>query len=216
MQFNSRNAVYEGEYRSGAGEEGVYRLAASGAVVYLNDAVGLTRPVNDSFGLVRVGNLEGVRVYQNSQELGRTDSTGKIFIPNLGSYYENQISINDKDVPMDYTIPEVIRYVSPPLRSGSYVQFDATKYQAVTGRILLKIEEKIKPVEFYEIRMVVDGREVAFPTGKGGEFYLENLKPGDYGAVFDYEGRTCSFIMKVPMSEETIIDTGGIVCEDIR
>jgi len=216
MQYNTRNAVYEGEFRSGDGEEGSYRLSASGALVYLNNVFGIIRPINDSFGLVQTGSLEGVRVYQNNQEIGSTDSAGKIFIPNLGSYYENQVSISDKDIPMDYTMPEVIKYVSPPLRSGSYINFDVTRYQAVTGRILLKTDEKIKPVEFYEVRMVVGDKEVAFPTGKEGEFYLENLKPGEYGAAFDYADKTCSIVIKVPMSDETIIDIGGIVCEIIR
>lgn len=216
MQYNTRNAVYEGEFRSGSGEEGSYRLSASGALVYLNNVFGIIRPVNDSFGLVQAGSLEGVRVYQNNQEIGSTDSTGKIFIPNLGSYYENQVSISDKDIPMDYTMPEVIKYVSPPLRSGSYINFDVTRYQAVTGRILLKTDEKIKPVEFYEVRMVVGDKVVAFPTGKEGEFYLENLKPGEYGAAFDYADKTCSIVIKVPISDETIIDIGGVVCEVLR
>ncbi|HLE17238.1 MAG TPA: fimbria/pilus outer membrane usher protein, partial [Syntrophales bacterium] len=61
MQYNTRNAVYEGEFRSGDGEEGSYRLSASGALVYLNNVFGIIRPINDSFGLVQTGSLEGVR-----------------------------------------------------------------------------------------------------------------------------------------------------------
>jgi len=59
----------------------------------------------------------------------------------------------------------------------------------------------------------VDGKELSFPTGKGGEFYLENLRSGTYGATFEFEGRKCAVELKVPEAEETIVDLGGIACE---
>ena len=46
-----------------------------------------------------------------------------------------------------------------------------------------------------------------------GEFYLENLRPGTYDVTFEFEGRKCSIALKVPESEETIVDLGGIACE---
>jgi outer membrane usher protein FimD/PapC len=61
--------------------------------------------------------------------------------------------------------------------------------------------------------MEVEGRERTFPTGKGGEFYLENLRAGAYRASFEYKGRECAAELKVPDSEETIVDLGGIACE---
>jgi outer membrane usher protein len=160
-----------------------------------------------------VDNHAGVRVYQNNQEIGRTDARGKVFLPTMGSYVENQISIADKDVPMDYSLGEINRLVSPPLRSGSVIRFDARKYQAVTGKLYAKVDGESRPVEYHEIRMETDGREIAFPTGKAGEFYLENLPPGTYPASFEYKGRMCVVGLKVPESGEAIIDLGGITCE---
>jgi len=176
-------------------------------------AFGLSRPINDSFGLVTVDNLAGVRVYQNNQEVGRTDARGRVFVPEMGSYVENQISIADKDVPMEYSLGEVSRLVSPPLRSGSVIRFEARKYRAVTGKLYAIVDGRIRPVEYHEIRTMVDGKELSFPTGKGGEFYLENLQPGTYGATFEFEGRKCAVELKVPEAEETIVDLGGIACE---
>ena len=62
------------------------RLSAAGGIVYVGGRVGFSRPVTDSFGLVRVDRLEGVRVSLNNQEIGRTDASGEVFLPNLGSY----------------------------------------------------------------------------------------------------------------------------------
>lgn len=220
VQYNARHGIVSGEYRGefpdGGGGAQTYRFSASGGIAYAGHAVGFTRPISDSFGLVRVGDLEGVRVYQNNQEIGRTDKKGRVFLPDLGSYYENQISINDKDIPIDYSLPEVVKYVSPPLRSGSFIPFEARKIQAISGMLNIRLEGEARPVEFHEVRMTVEGKEIAFPTGKGGEFYLENIRPGSYGASVGYNGKTCFFEMTIPESSEMIVELGGLVCEDLR
>ena len=104
-----------------------------GGLTFVKDSLNFSRPLQDSFALAKVGDLIGVRVYLNNQEIGRTGNSGKVLIPDLGSYYENQISINDKDIPIEYTLAEVMKYVSPPFRSGSYVEVGATKVQDFKG-----------------------------------------------------------------------------------
>ncbi len=219
LQYNWRYGIFTGEFRSQSGKERSteeYRLTASGGTAYVGNVIGFSRPINDSFGLVKVGELEGVRVYAANQEIGRTDRSGRVFIPALSSYHDNQISINDKDIPIDYSISEVMRYISPPFRSGSYIKFDVTKFQAVTGRLKIKINGDVKPAEFYEVRMMVEGKEIVFPTGKDGEFYLENIQWGGYTASLNYNGKTCSFGIIIPETDEMIIELGEIICEDMR
>lgn len=220
VQYNSRRGIYSaeyrGEFRNGGGGDRIYRVSAAGGIASVGRSFGFSRPITDSFAIVQVGGLEGVRVYQNNQEIGRTDRKGKVFLPGVGSYYENQISIDDKDIPIDYSLPEVVKYVSPPLRSGSFLPFEARKIQAITGRLRIRLEEEAPPAEFLEVRMNVEGKGIAFPTGKGGEFYLENLRPGKYPASFVYREKTCFFEMAVPESPEMIVDLGGLTCEDLR
>ncbi|HEX9205792.1 MAG TPA: fimbria/pilus outer membrane usher protein [Candidatus Deferrimicrobiaceae bacterium] len=217
VQYNAKrgtlSAEYVGDFTDPGKNRESYRLSTAGGVAYVGGAFGLSRPVTDSFGLVTVDNLAGVRVYQNNQEIGRTDARGRVFVPSMGSYVENQISIADSDVPMDYSLGEVTRLVSPPLRSGSVIRFDARKYRAVTGKLAVKLDGKVRPVEYHEIRTMVSGKELSFPTGKGGEFYLENLPPGTYEAAFEFEGRKYGIALKIPESEETIVDLGEIDCE---
>lgn len=217
VQYKAKRAIVSAEYSgdfpdSGKSRES-YRLSAAGGIAYVGGVFGLSRPVTDSFGLVTVDNLAGVRVYQNNQEIGRTDARGRVFVPTMGSYVENQITIADKDVPMDYSLAEVSRLVSPPLRSGSVIRFGVRKYQAVTGKLYAKVDGEARPVEYHEIRVEVEGKELSFPTGKGGEFYLENPRPGVFSASFEFKGKARVFELKVPESEETIVDLGGITCE---
>ncbi len=221
LQYNEKYGLYEGEYRGNYNNDtdvrdDYYQLSASGAVVYAGNTFGLMRPVNDSFGLVQVGQLSGIRVLHGGEEVGSTGSNGKLFVPNLGSYYDNAISIDDKGIGMDYNIPEVQKYVSPSFRSGVLIDFAVSKFQAVTGKLHIITDGKKEPVEFYEVTVLEGEKEINFPTGKDGEFYLENLKSGDYRAEFSYKGSQCSFMFKMPASEDPIVDIGEVVCDRIK
>ena len=64
--------------------------------------------------------------------------------------------------------------------------------------------------------MPVEGREIAFPTGERGEFYVEDLGPGTHVATVEQEGKRCLFEMKVPATDDMIVDLGRLTCEDPR
>ncbi len=220
LQYNGRHGIYSaeflGEFRDPGGDVETYRLSASGGVAYVGRKLGFIRPVADSFGLVTAGGLEGVRVYVNSQEIGRTGGNGRVFVPNLGSYYENQVSIDDRDIPIDYSLEEVTKFVSPPLRSGSSIPFEVRRIQAFTGHLRVQSGGTVSPAEYYEVAVTVGEREISFPTGKGGEFYLENIPPGSHRATVRISERPCAFDLVVPESPEMIVDLGEVTCEADR
>lgn len=168
----------------------------------------------DSFGVVKVGDLKGVKIYNNNQEIGETDSSGKAIVTNLNSYYDNQISVGDKHIPINYALSEMKKMVSPALRSGSVIEFKAARIQGITGFLKARSNGILRDAEFYEVKMMVDGGEIAFPTGRNGEFYLENIKPGRYRAETVYMGKTCSFDIIIPDVKDVMIKLGELVCED--
>lgn len=244
LQYNGRYGIYEGGFQGHTSEgerTGQYHFSAAGALVYVGKTFGATRPVYDSFGLVNVGVLEGVTVLLNSQVVGETDSSGKLFVPNLGSYNQNQVGIQDKDIPIDYYLSSVKRLVSPPLRSGSCISFVAKKLQPISGRLAIRIGAELEPVEFQEVALKVNGRDITFPTGSGGEFDIDlsqsnefkkvleieesgcssitdntsvMLKPGTYQASVQFEGTLRPFSLNVPDSTEPFIDLGQVVISD--
>lgn len=243
LQYNGRYGVYTADLRgeSGSGATAAsYQVGAAGSLAYVGGQLTFARPINDSFAIVKVGELEGVRVYQNAQEIGKTDATGKIFIADLNAYVVNQISINDKDIPIDHSLRAVTRYVSPPSRSGSCVIFPAEKQQPVTGLLMLRITDKLIPVEYAEVKLVVGGKEILIPTGKGGEFYLDpsqaaisaagtdhqesgcaalTTKSAAASAQFlyrgsvDFQGNRYPLALNIPKSDEVFIDLGTVVIE---
>lgn len=240
FQYNGRYGVYNAEMRATSGGEDSFssQLSAAGAIAYVGNAITLTRPIYDSFALVKVGELEGVTVYQNSQEIGHTDARGLLFVPNLNSFNENQITLNDKEIPMDFSLPAIKKFVSPPFRSGSCIVFPAVKVQPVTGTLHVNIDGETHPLEYLEVRVVIEGREVVIPTGKGGEFYLDTSQPAGkggeaghreldcsalqkgegisprarrYSASVDYRGKSYAFELSIHDSDDIFIDLGRIV-----
>lgn len=219
LQYNGRYGILTGAFRDireSSGESKEFRVGVAGSVAYVGRTVTTGRPILDSFGVVRVGEIPGVSVYVNNQEVGKTNGSGKVFVPNLSSYLDNQVSINDKDIPMNYSVSELTKYVSPPLRSGSIIHFDAKKFQAITGILKINLEGTVQTVESDEIRVISNGQEIVFLVGRGGEIYGENLASGKYKASFEYKGRKCSFDMVVPESDEIFIDLGEVICEDVH
>jgi hypothetical protein len=62
--------------------------------------------------------------------------------------------------------------------------------------------------------LAAEGKEIAFPTGKGGEFYVEDLGPGLHAASVEQGGKRCLFEMTVPATDDLLIDLGRLTCED--
>jgi len=97
----------------------------------------------------------------------------------------------------------------------------------------------MKPLEYDEISVTVEGRPVTLQTGSGGEFYLDNyslggtdgpdsqelgcsaldkagvssFKPGTYTATVHHEGRSCTFSFEIPHSYEMILELGQVTCQ---
>lgn len=216
FQYNSPWGILRAsafQQNDGDGSHQSYALSAAGGIAWVGGAFIVGRPVTDAFGVVKVDDLEGVRVYANNQEIGRTDSNGRVLLPSLASFIDNQISINTANVPLEFSFPESMRVVSPPYRGGAVIDFHAKRLQAVTGTLRIKSGDEVKPAEFYQVSLVVDGRPVGFPTGRGGEYYVEDLKPGRYPARLAANGHSCAFELIVPNSDTPITELPPIVCE---
>lgn len=237
LQYNGPYGIYTLEHNQrhtrGLGTLETTTLGVAGSLVYADGHAGFSRPVNDAFAIVSVPDMPGVRVYANSQEIGKTDARGMIIIPRLGSYIETQISVSDKDVPMTYSMGEVIKYVTPAFRTGLLLSYDIQSIKAVGGT-LVRIGPAVNsdgkplppgpdgqvilakyPIESAEVRLTPkDGGEpVVFGTARGGEFFVENLKPASYRGEIRFGKSFCRFDLDVKPFESVMADVGEIVCK---
>lgn len=190
-------------------------MAVSGAVVAVDGYWGLTREVNDSFALARLGVPQpGVDVLLNNQVQGKTDQRGMLFIPDLGAFGRQDISVNDKQLGMQYNLERRRLTVAPAYRSGTVVDFGGKKISAVAGRAWLVANGKREPIEARGWSMSAPAGTLKVETGNGGDFYLDGAQPGLYQGTVTIGGRVYSCRLAVPEFAEPVLELKeGIVCE---
>ena len=215
FQYNGRWATLRGyaQQGDGPGSPRSYALSAAGGVAWTGGMLAAGRPVTDSFGVIKVDELEGVRVLVNNEEIGRTGKDGRLFVPSLASFIDNQISIDVRTVPLDFTFPESVRIVSPAYRAGAKVDFHATRLQAYAGTLKIRQDGVVRAAEFFDVTLDIDGMPFAFVTGRGGEYYIEALKEGRYRARAASNGTRCAFELDVRPAKGVLTDLGETVCE---
>lgn len=184
--------------------------AATGLVLIGGD-LHVTRPVEGSYALLELEGAPGVHVTLDGQPVGSTDSGGKLLVPGLLPYYGNRLAIRDADLPLDFRVNEIERYVAPRFRGGTIERFDVGPTRVVVGRVVLAIDEKGTardvPPEWGEIAVELPSGRVVSPIGAGGEFWLEGLTPGRQEALVRWEGRLCRFTLDVG-ERHGIVDVG--------
>ena len=110
-------------------------------------------------------------------------------------------------------MPALTKSVSPPLRSGSVITFGASRIQGVTGIISVRAGERLVPLEFAVFSLDLEGQRIEYSTGRGGEFYIENIQPGRHPGTARPAGRPCRFVLDVPLTKEFIAEIPPVVCE---
>jgi outer membrane usher protein FimD/PapC len=215
FQYNGRWGIVRGyaQQGTGSGAASSQALSVAGGIAWAGGMIAAGRPVTDSFGVVKVGDVEGVRVLVNSEAIGRTGADGRLFVPSLSSFLNNQISIDSANVPLDITFPESVRVVSPPYRGGAVVNFLAKRLRAFVGTFKIRANGQVRPAEFFNVTLDVDGKPFTFVTGRGGEFYVEDLKSGTYKARMSANGERCDFELLVRDAQGPVTDLGETVCQ---
>ena len=189
-----------------------YELDMQGSMVIIDNTFHLAQPILDSFALVRVNGLKGVRVTYSTQDVGVTDAAGTALVTGLSSYADNQLGIEQADIPMDYTIDAYMRSISPAYRGGGVVDFNPRRFKALSGTLFFVTGEKRAPAQYAGLDVSVGGAVVSSVTGTGGEFYLENIPTGTYVARVYTQERESTFNLVVPDSKDIVEDLGEIDC----
>ena len=156
----------------------------AGSIVAIGGEVLLSRPVDDGFALVKVPNSRGVRVLANNQLSGRTGRRGSLFVPDLRSYLSSPIGIVQDDLPVEMKLGAISQDIAVPYRGGAVVVFEATVIRALTGRL----DVAGKAPEYGTLSVTVGATEFSSPLNASGEFYFEDLPPGDHPGVASWSG----------------------------
>ncbi len=189
-------------------------LNAAGGLVFIGGKMFATRPLSDSYALVDAG-LPGVRVFANNVQIGRTNRSGFLIVPELESYFGNQITIDPADTPMNTRIEATAQNVVPMARTGAIVRFDLRPVRTVTGRLRIRAGNGSFAVPAYGIfELQLADKIVTSDIGDGGEFYFENVPAGQYHGKVRYRGGACAMTVTVPAGSAPFVKLGTLLCDE--
>jgi outer membrane usher protein len=185
----------------------------AGSIVAIGGEVLLSRPVDDGFALVKVPDSPGVRVLANNQPEGRTGRNGSLFVPDLRSYLFSPIGIVQDDLPVEMKLGAITQDIAVPYRGGAVVVFEAKMIRALIGRL----DVGGAAPEYGTLSVTAGGTEFSSPLNASGEFYFEDLPPGDHHGIATWSGRTCRAMIHMPDKAPPMTDAGVVTCvEDKR
>ena len=197
--LNVRNSEFGGN---------AWQVSSRGSIAYLDGMTNFTRQIRDAFAVVNVGNFEGVRVYAENQEIGRTDKNGQLFVPGLRPYLKNQLRIEVGDLPLNTNIDSLHKETAPFFRSGVVVNFGVRVSQDVILRAVLPDG---KPVPEGAVASMPDeGGD--FPVGLDGLLYLQGIDSAMLIGI-RWGGTTCDVDVPMTRGDAIIPNLGDIVCE---
>ena len=217
-RYNTRIATLTAEAgaQTGSGSGASVNVSAAGAVAVAPGFFGFGRPMADSFAVVQLSPpLAGVRVYENSQLVGRSNGQGQLVLANIQSYTNNAISLEDKDIPIEFSVDRVLRSLSPAARSGVVLVFPVVKVQNIVGALMVRQGGIVRPLENRSFTLPVAVAPEKILTAKGGEFYIENLAVGTYPARIMIDGRECIFDLTVPKSDASLVNLEKVLACDL-
>jgi outer membrane usher protein FimD/PapC len=146
-----------------------------------------------------------VRVLANNQLSGRTGRRGSLFVPDLRSYLSSPIGIVQDDLPVEVKLGAISKDIAVPYRGGAVVVFEAEVIRALSGRL----DAGGTPPAYGTLTVTVGSAEFSSPLNASGEFYFEDLPPGDHQGVASWSGHTCRATIHMPDKAPPMTDAGG-------
>ena len=208
-QYQTSVGRYEARYY----DDNDYYASAAGGIGYIDNSWFLSRPINDSFAKIKTGGLKDVSITYFGNEIVRSNENGEAIIPVVRSFHNNRIGINEKDIPLDFSVERLNQNINPEYRSGIVLDFGLTRIRAMTGIIFTDTDNGQQALEHSNLKVVLPSRTLEGLIGHGGEFYIENVPPGQHKGLVDYMGSHCSINLDIPDTDDVLLDLGELVCE---
>jgi outer membrane usher protein len=207
VRARTRYGRLDASYVNLGGDQHFMVRGAAGVAFVPGAGLFFRGPIEQAYAVVRVGEVEGVRVYMNNQEIGRTDSRGRLFVPGLLAYQANRLRVEMADLPMDHALADDEQIVAPTDRGAARVAFDAHAIRIVRGRVATD-------ARYGELDVTAPRQHRVSPIGVGGEFELIDIAPGVWPAVIRSPEGECALTLVVPEGDEPIVDLGVLSCTD--
>lgn len=189
---------------------------ARGAVVAMDGDVWATKKINNSFGLIKAEGAENTTVYYQNKPIGKTDSEGKVLIPNLSPNTENKVEIG-QSLPINIEVVEQPN-IYPSIGKRGYVseiQLREKKSFTVNAKL---VDNSFLPPGATAKTFDVKGNliEEDLPVGHQGLIYGNYsymVKKVTVNYFKNGMNLSCSFEVNIPKNSSDIVELEGRICK---
>ena len=185
-----------------------YQLGVRGAVALMPEGVYLSHRIDGSFAVVQVGDYGGIRVNRDNQLVARTDEKGRAFVTGLRGFESNQISIEQRDLPLDAQVDRLKISVTPGMRSGVSVLFPVQRARAASLRLVTADGVPVPP----GVTVQIEGDVREFPVGFDGKVFLVGLRDTNQISA-QWSGHRCTAQIALDGALDDIPELGTRVCK---
>ena len=211
VQHKSRVGLFTAGVDSSGGQT-TLRFESQGALSFVDRALFPSNTIYDSFAIVDTGPMQHVHVLQENRDVGRTNSSGRLLVPDMRSFDLNHIAIAATDIPEDVTIKDSTQETRPQDRSGVVLKFPI---KISKGALLRIVDEAGAPLSVGSTA-TLRATGVTVPVGYDGDAYLEDLKPHNEVAVERPDGGHCSVTFDYLPKAGEIPTIGPVTCRERR
>lgn len=210
VQYKSPVGLFSGGVDQSAGTT-TARLEAQGAISVTDGAVFPSNTIYDSFAVVDTG-LPNVHVLQENRLVGKTNSSGKLLVPDMRAFDENHMGIEPTDIPADASFKSDARVVRPQDRSGVVVKFPVTFNHAALVRL---VDEAGVPIPTGSTA-TLSATHAAVPIGYDGDAYVEGLSGHNELTVERSDGKRCTVAFDYKTVTGEIPSIGPLHCLEVK
>jgi outer membrane usher protein len=211
MQYKSPAGLFSAGVSDSAGQTTV-RVESQGALSLVDRGLFPSNMIYDSFAIVDTAPVEHVHVYQENRDVGTTDKSGRLLVPDMRSFDVNQIGIEPKDVPADADLALDKHIVRPQDRSGVVIRFPI---HFSHGALLKLVDQTGLPIPLGSTATLL-GSSAPAPVGYEGETYLEGLGTHNRVSVGLANGKRCTVSFDYKPVPGDIPTIGPVVCREVK
>src|SRR5204862_252407 len=158
----------------------------------------------------KVADFPDVRVYANSQPVGKTDGNGVAVIPRLSGFLPNAITFEAEDIPMEGSFGENVKQVKIANRMGALVDMGVVRSVSAT---LTLVEAGGQRVSARASARVGESAE-EFPVARQGRVYVSGLDRGKPNVLNVRIGeRACRATVELPRDFASGTTLGRFTCQ---
>ncbi|MDR3741346.1 MAG: fimbria/pilus outer membrane usher protein [Terracidiphilus sp.] len=211
VQYKSPAGLLTAGIDNSAGVNTV-RLETQGALSLVDGALFPSNTVYDSFAVVDTAPVAHVHIYQENRDVGTTDRSGRLLVPDMRAFDLNHIGIEPRDIPPDVSFALDKRIVRPQDRSGVVVRFPAHFSHSALLR-LVDTDGKAVPLGS---TATLRSTGVTVPVGYDGEAYVEDLSQHNQLVVLRDGHPACTASFEYPSTPGDIPTIGPVRCTEVQ